>query len=796
MKNNLFLIYFLICFFLNNNLNAKSFQLEAKNIDISDNGNLVKAIDGKGTSIDKDIEIYAKELLYQKKSGILKASKKGSILILSKNLKIEFDNAIIDELNSTIIATGNVKIYNSLNELLIESEKITYNNNLEYIRSNTDTVIKDKFKNIYNVKSFLFELNNKILKLENLKFIDFENNTLETSIAFLNTETNNLYGKDVILNLNNKSFEKNNQPRLKANSMVNNEVSTEITKGIFTTCKKRDGCPPWKISAEKIIHDKKKKTLNYENAFLSIYDTPIIYFPKFYHPDPTVKRTSGFLVPSIKNSSDDNKNYLNLPYFLVLAENRDMTLSPRIFSEEKLMLQTEFRQAGLKSNHISDFSFFKQKNVNDSNHFFYNYDKKFNMGIFFDNLINFKIQSTSKDTYLKANKIESKLISDNNVLENSLDVSLYSSDLTINIESVIYEDLNKKGNDRYDYILPKIDLVKNLNNNTGLKGDFSFKSQNLIRNYNTNVFEKININDLIFTSFPKIKNSGLVNNYEFIIKNSNTDTNNSKNYKQDENITLTGTYQFNSKMPLMKKNENHQKILTPKISFKISPQHTKDDRNDDSRVDINNIYSLNRLADNDTVEEGFSLTYGSEYSVAQNDTLNEIFNFKIANNLRFKESDDLPGRNQMGSKTSNFFGEVEFNPYDFIKTKYSTSIRNNLSDINYENFITEFKTDKILLTFDYVNENDSVAEQSYLQNTSQYSFDNFNSMKFSTRKNKSTDLTEYYNLMYQYKNDCLAASIEYNKDYYSDQDLKPTESFLLKLTIIPFGETTGPNLKQ
>ena len=796
MKNNLFLIYFLICFFLNDNLNAKSFQLEAKNIDISDNGNLVKAIDGKGTSIDKDIEIYAKELLYQKKSGILKASKKGSILILSKNLKIEFDNAIIDELNSTIIATGNVKIYNSLNELLIESEKITYNDNLEFIRSNTDTVIKDKFKNIYNVKSFLFELNNKILKLENLKFIDFENNTLETSIAFLNTETNNLYGKDVILNLNNKSFEKNNQPRLKANSMINNEVSTEITKGIFTTCKKRDGCPPWKISAEKIIHDKKKKTLNYENAFLSIYDTPIIYFPKFYHPDPTVKRTSGFLVPSIKNSSDDNKNYLNLPYFLVLAENRDMTLSPRIFSEEKLMLQTEFRQAGLKSNHISDFSFFKQKNINDGNHFFYNYDKKFNMGKFFDNLINFKIQSTSKDTYLKANKIKSKLISDNNVLENSLDVSLYSSDLTINIESVIYEDLNKKGNDRYDYILPKIDLIKNLNNNTGLKGDFSFKSQNLIRNYNTNVFEKININDLIFTSFPKIKNSGLVNNYEFIIKNSNTDTNNSKNYKQDENITLTGTYQFNSKMPLMKKNENHQKILTPKISVKISPQHTKDDRNDDSVVDINNIYSLNRLADNNTVEEGFSLTYGSEYSVAQNDTLNEIFNFKIANNLRFKESDDLPGRNQMGSKTSNFFGEVEFNPYDFIKTKYSTSIRNNLSDINYENFITEFKTDKILLTFDYVNENDSSTEQSYLQNTSQYSFDNFNSMKFSTRKNKSTDLTEYYNLMYQYKNDCLAASIEYNKDYYSDQDLKPTESFLLKLTIIPFGETTGPNLKK
>ena len=796
MKNNLFLIYFFVCFFLNNNLNAKSFELEAKNIEISDNGNLIKAIDGKGTSIDKDIEIYAKELMYQKKPGILKASNQGSIIILSKNLKIEFDNAIIDEFNSTIIATGNVKIYNSLNKLLIESEKIIYNNNLEYIQSDTDTIIKDKFKNIYNVKSFLFELDNKVLKLQNLKFVDFENNIFETSIAFLNTETNNLYGKDVILNLNNKSFEKNNQPRLKANSIINNNVSTEITKGIFTTCKKRDGCPPWKIYADKIVHDKKKKTLNYENAILSIYDTPIFYFPKFFHPDPSVERTSGFLVPSIKNSKNDNKNYLNLPYFLVLAENRDMTFSPRIFSEEKLLLQTEFRQVGLKSNHSSDFSFFKQKNINDSNHFFYNYDKKFNMGNFIDSLINFKIQSTSKDTYLKANKIESDLISDNNILENSLNVNLYSRDLTVNIESVIYEDLNKKGNDRYDYILPKIDLVKKLNNNTGLKGDFSFKSQNLVRNYDTNVLEKININDLIFTSFPKIKNSGLVNNYEFIIKNSNTDTNNSNNYKQDENINLTGTYQFNSKMPLIQINENYQKILTPKISFKISPQHTKDDRNEDSRVDINNIYSINRLTDDDTVEEGLSLVYGSEYSISQKDSLNEIFNFKIANNLRFKESDDLPKRNQMGSKTSNFFSEVEFNPYDFIKTKYSTSIKNNLSDINYENFITEFKTDKILLKFDYVNENDTIAKQSYLQNTSQYSFDNSNSIEFSTRKNKSTDLTEYYNLMYQYKNDCLAASVEYNKDYYSDQDLKPTESFLIKLTIIPFGETTGPNLKQ
>ena len=196
----------------------------------------------------------------------------------------------------------------------------------------------------------------------------------------------------------------------------------------------------------------------------------------------------------------------------------------------------------------------------------------------------------------------SELISDNNILENSLDLNLYSNDLSINFETIVYEDLNKDGNDRYDYIFPKLNLIKKLNNNTKLQGDFSFKSQNLIRNYNTNVLEKMNINDLIFTSFPKISNYGLVNNYEFMVKNSNTDSKNSKNYKQDENINLTGTYQFNSNMPLIKEDKDLQKIFTPKLSLRISPPHTKDDRNDDSQIDVNNIYSLNRLTDNDTVE--------------------------------------------------------------------------------------------------------------------------------------------------------------------------------------------------
>ena len=85
---------------------------------------------------------------------------------------------------------------------------------------------------------------------------------------------------------------------------------------------------------------------------------------------------------------------------------------------------------------------------------------------------------------------------------------------------------------------------------------------------------------------------------------------------------------------------------------------------------------------------------------------------------------------------------------------------------------------------------------SYLSSNIKFNLNKSNNIQFSTRENKSSNLTEYYNLVYQYKNDCLAASIEYNKDYYDDRDIKPEENIFLKLTIIPIGQTSSPNLKE
>ena len=95
-----------------------------------------------------------------------------------------------------------------------------------------------------------------------------------------------------------------------------------------------------------------------------------------------------------------------------------------------------------------------------------------------------------------------------------------------------------------------------------------------------------------------------------------------------------------------------------------------------------------------------------------------------------------------------------------------------------------------------MNENNLEEGASFLSNKTSYIINKSNNISFETRENKKTSLTEFYNLIYQYRNDCLIAAIEYNKDYYTDRDLKPDESIFLKLTIVPFGQTSSPNLKK
>ena len=771
---------------------ANEVIIESRDINISDNGNKIIGSEGVANSIKDGLTIKAGNFDYNKNTSILLANQNAKATMVEKKIVIYADKFIFNENLSTLDAEGNVEVFDSGNGITIISNKIFYNINQNKIESKSPSEIKDKLGNSLLSKKFIYTLNDDLIKFDNLKFIDIEKNISNIKKAYVNLKSKKLIGKDILIDFNNNNFDKDNEPRLKGNSVISVAGETVITKGVFTTCKKNDDCPPWQLSAKEITHDKAKKRITYKNAWLKLYDKPVFYFPKFFHPDPSVKRQSGFLMPSLSSSGNIGAS-TNIPYYLVLSDNKDLTFRPRFYSHEKLLLQSEYRQVNANSKSSLDLSFFNGTNVSNRGHFFLNTYKELNFSYFEESDLDIVLEQVTNDTYLKSYNIQSPIISDSSLLESSIKIGAYKESLLLDLEFKVYEDLSTKESDRYEYIFPNYNLVKEFEGSDDLNGIFSLNSSGSAKNYDTNVVEKVVINDLYFKSNPKIMENGIMSSYNFLLKNTNTDADNSLKYERNPNHDLGTLVEYNSTYPLKKVTNKHDNILKPKISLRYSPNSTKNIRNTERRIDTNNIFSLNRIAKNDTIEGGASLTYGAEFLKTNLEGKN-LFDMSLANIIRVNENTNLPSNSSLGEKMSDIFGSINFSPNDIVTTGYDFTKNNNLTDTNYEIFKGDIKINNFVTQFEYLNENNTLGKNSFLSNKTSFNIDNSNKLSFETRENKRTRITEFYNLIYQYRNDCLIAAIEYNKDYYTDRDLKPSENIFFKLTIVPFGQTSSPDL--
>ena len=794
MKNKSYKIFTFFCFlfFLNNNLLSDEIIFNTKEINFTENGNKIEALDGTASSEVNSFIIEAERFLYDKNKLILTAEKNFSKFEKSRiNAKSDFLK--YDKNQSIIVLNQKVLIEDLTNNLDLTGDKIIYDLNKKVIFSNSKSQLTDSNNNKYLIEEFHYDTVKKLIKLNKLIFYDNNKNKFTSEISYLDLVNQKLIGKDLTINLKDLKFNQKNEPRLKGKNYSYENNLTKVEKGNFTLCKIRnEKCPPWVINAEKITHDKKNKTIYYDNAWLEVYDKPVMYFPKFFHPDPSVKRRSGFLIPSFESSNNIGSS-LKIPYYHVFSNSSDLTLTPRLYDEEKTLIQSEFREVKKDSSIIIDASILKEKKISSKSHIFVNQSNNLKLLNFSESELNFRIEQTSNDTYLKSYKVKSPIIKDNDTLTNTISLNGSREDLSFQSELHIFENLNKKNSDRYEVIYPSYEIEKKLNSLESLNGNIFLKSNGFQKKYNTNVEEQVVVNDIIFKSSPTLSTKGFKNSSNLLLKNTNTSSENSTKYKDHADYKVLTIGEINSSYPLIKKNGTRQQILTPKVSFRYSPNDSKNIRNTDNRIDVDNIFNFNRLSDNETVEGGGSITYGFNYSNSKNNR--EYFNSKIANIMRLSKNEDLPKNSKLGEKTSDIVGSLIFDPNNFMKFEYDFSQDENLKDNNYQLLKSEFKINNFVTSFEYLNENNTANKEHFLSNKSSYLIDEYNMLSYTTRRNKKTKLTEFYNLVYEYKNDCLKASLEYNKDYYNDRDIKPEENIFFRLTIMPFGETKGPNLK-
>ena len=187
----------------------------------------------------------------------------------------------------------------------------------------------------------------------------------------------------------------------------------------------------------------------------------------------------------------------------------------------------------------------------------------------------------------------------------------------------------------------------------------------------------------------------------------------------------------------------------------------------------------------DTLESGQNLTLGLDYKKEKIDEINKYFELSLAKVVRTKTNNNIPSNSSLDKKNSNYFGKLTNNLNENINFNYEFSINHDLNEVQYNSFGTSFSKNNFITTFNYIEENGPIGSTNILENVTTFNFDKQNFISFRTRENREIDLTEYYDLIYEYKNDCLTAGIKYNKTYYQDRDLQPTEDFMFSIKLVP-----------
>ena len=760
--------------------------------------------DGNSKGIDnKNRIIISDKLTYNKITNIVDAEGKVKVEDVVNNNTVKSEKITFFREVDKIITEGFTEA-NIENNYQIETKNAKYLLGKKELSSKSKSTIIDNDNKIYYLDEFIYYLDMSLLKGTNVLTITNYNLPKSDKFFFLdgifNLKDKTFTASDTKIHIHKSLFdEEENDPRIYGASSKGDDNLTIIKKGIFTSCKKRDGCPPWTIKSEKIEHDKNKRQIEYKNAILNVYDIPVFYFPKFFHPDPTVNRQSGFLRPVI-NKSNVLGSSLTQPYFKVISDNQDYTFTPTWFDKDIISLQNEYRQANENSNFLADFGFVNGYKNNNRSHLFVNYDLDLQLDEFEDSNLFVAVEQVSNDTYLSVFSdhltISQARPGNLNSLNNKIKLTLGHEDYSLSTGFDSYENLKtSKSSDRYQYILPYYNFDTVLGEKF-FDGSISFNSSGSNNLNNTNELKTSITNNVQYSSLDYINKLGLKNQYNFLFKNNNLIGKKSE-YKSSPQIELESLFEFNSTLPLINKQTNSNNYLTPKLSLMFNPIGMKDKSSESRSVGVGNIFSTNRLGIG-TFEEGKSLTLGIDYrkeklnlnkkvenNEDQLDDINKYFEFKLATVIRDKEERFIPNRSTLHRKNSNIFGSINNNLYDNVEIGYGFALDNDLSTFEYNSVDTTFLFGNFETTFNFLEENGEMGDANVLSTSISYNIDENNFLAFKTRRNRKINLTEYYDLVYEYKNDCLTAGIKYKKTYYQDRDIKPNEDLLFTITLFP-----------
>ena len=767
-KKKIILNFFLIIFFIvfnNKSFSKDLFEIEAKEVKYNNSKNLVIANGDAIASNEEGKKIKADQILYYKNKGLIKT-------------------------------TGNSEYISAFNNL--QSNNFTYNINLKKLNATGNVIFTDQ-----NNNKFFFD------------DLDFDEISQQGK------------GMNVRVKTEDGSYLQSKKGEFDKKKNI-----IKLSNGEFTTCiniknKKNEFCPSWSLKSKEIIHDKNNKKVIHKNAFLKLKKLPVFYTPYISHPDPSVKRQSGFLPPLIKTLSNIGRT-IQVPYFWAINKNKDITITPVFYFDEHSLIKTSYRQAlkngtfNVENGYSKGYKRLNKKGrtKGSRNYFFADLALRKNDIIFKNNEINFKLQRVSQDNFVRVNKINTRLFEENiRTLENSLKISSYETSKRIELKTGIFENLNINDSSKYTYYLP--DGLYSINSNKIKNFNTNFNSYFQAKKFSKNQKQAKVRNILSLDSKDYIlKNNGITNAFKTSIYNNNIYNENVTGLKKNANIDNYLTVALDSSLPLAKFSQNSYQILKPRTFLKYTNGQMQNANSNVKILNYSDIYSMNRTNNLDTPEVGASLGYGIDYSYNKTNsrTLTTLYksSFGIGQVLRDKQEQNMPITSSLNNKSSDFSSYFKYE-YFGKQNKISTANKEKVNFLNY------FKQNKITVDYNFNFENslEDLNKQSlgiygtYKTLNSSLKFEqkknhvgNDKNAIFSikkliadnyyfnleTKKNFINNNSEYHKISFNYENDCIQTSLALNRDFYSDKDVANSKTLIFGIIIKPFSNSFAPDL--
>lgn len=594
-----------------------------------------------------------------------------------------------------------------------------------------------------------------------------------------------------------------------AQSAVRDEQSgrTTLNRAVYSPCDicdedGNDKNPLWQIKAVKVVHDKGKRRLYYDDAYLELFGVPILWLPRFSHPDPTVDRANG-LLPVEMGSNNQLGFMLGLPYYHSFNKSSDITIKPIITTREGLILAADYRrhlgygmyQAAGSITYTDERDTFNKKTG----------ENEFRGHIFSEGMFKhtknwrsrFQLNWASDDTYLRRYDFSNAdTLTSQYQLEGFFGQS-YVSARTVGFQGLRVEDIT----DLTGHALPLIE-GEYIWDKAPIIGTLSFGG-NAMMIYRPDGTDTQRLSAHSKWQHRSVHASGVVFQHEAMIRSDFYNINDAvrpddTSFQGQEGSEFRGLGYLSTQisLPMIKAGTIGQHIIEPIVKLTLSPETGMSDRImiEDSRafeLSALNLFATNKTAGYDLWEEGSRVTYGLKYQYeGQNWHLETLIgqNYNVKDRLdRFAPTTGLSGH------FSDYITQISLSYKDQFYLRQSMrlddnkfTLRRHEIDIGYQDNRKDirlgyFKLDRGLTALNREDREElralgrfKVKDKWWLSGHVTQDFTN------------GSDGVEYGGGI-EFIDDCISLSLQYRKTFTTDRDIEPGSRIMFRIKLLNLG---------